>query len=71
MNLNQAASKLADREELQGDVQNARLVGKKEQVQEAKTQVGYCMVTVLQGMAGVYEADYLASTDEVIPDRPV
>ena len=29
-------------------------------------QVGYCKFTFLQGMAGVYQADYLS--DKVIPD---
>ena len=35
---------------------------------QEKKQVSYCKVTFLQGMAGVYEADYLTSADQAIPD---
>ena len=35
---------------------------------EAKKWVGYCKVTFFWGMAGVYQADYLTSADQAIPD---
>ena len=33
-----------------------------------KEQVGYCKVTLLQGMAGVSQAGYVTNADQLIPD---
>lgn len=33
-----------------------------------KGGVGYCKVSFLQGMAGVYQANYLTSAEQAIPD---
>lgn len=33
-----------------------------------KRGFGYCKVTFLQGMAGVYQANYLTRADQAIPD---
>ena len=35
---------------------------------QASKQIGYGKVAFLQGMAGVSQADYLTSADQVIPD---
>lgn len=35
---------------------------------QAKQWVGYCKVIFLQGMAGIYQADYLTSTDHATSD---
>ena len=34
-----------------------------------KKQIGCCKVIILQGLAEVYQADYLTSADQVIPVR--
>ena len=36
-----------------------------------KEQVGFCKVTFFGELAGVYQADYLTSVDQTIPDSLV
>lgn len=38
---------------------------------QTEKQVGYCKVTFLQGMAGVYQVDYLTNADQAIADHLV
>ena len=42
--------------------------GNKKGILCKKKWVGYCKVTFLQGMAGVYQEDYLSTADQVISD---
>ena len=61
--MNWAASDLVDRKELRGAVQNERLIGRREQGQGSCTRQKNRLV-----MAMVYQAHYLTSADQVIPD---
>ena len=70
--MNEAASNLADRKELQEAVQNERLLqaegsGNKE-VTPCPKRAGCGKVTSLQGTAGVYQADDLTGAPQVIFD---
>ena len=60
-----------DRKELQGSVQNERLPGRREQLQEVilGEKAGWLLQSYFPlGVAGVYQADDLTSADLVIPD---
>lgn len=54
--MNQAASSLTDKKELRGAVQNEKLYRQKgagtRELYQAETLVGYCKVTILQGLSG-------------------
>ena len=69
--MNWAVSHLADRKELCGAIQKGRLLlaeGAGQGCYASKEQIVCGKVTFLQGPAGVHEADYLTSADQVIPD---
>lgn len=68
--MNQAASHLADRNELCWAVEKERFL-KMERRQKKeimnKEFIGSSKVTLLNGMEGVCRVDYLTSSDQVIP----
>ena len=49
-------------------VLQAEWSGNSEVILSKKEQVGYCKVTLLQGMAGVSQAGYVTNADQLIPD---
>lgn len=67
--MNQVASYLADRKELQGAIQNERLKADRSGNKEVNTSKKWIRVArSLLGKAGVYGTDYVPGADQVITD---